>query len=90
MKISDTKPTAPVARSIARYAKVGEATAQPAARPVSDTTSVLGIPDAELTEKVRAAIMRLMEEVESLRRELERSRQRSRGLKTEGRRRPRR
>jgi len=76
MKIGDSKPTTPVARSVAQYAKVGGATARPAARPISDTSSVLGIPDAELTEKVRAAIMRLMEEVETLRRELEQSRQR--------------
>lgn len=75
MKIGDSKPSTPVARSVAQYAKAGAASTQPA-RPVSDTASVLGIPDAELTEKVRSAIMRLMEEVESLRRELEQSRQR--------------
>ncbi|MEX2454783.1 MAG: GGDEF domain-containing protein [Rhodospirillaceae bacterium] len=76
MKIGDSKPSTPVARSVAQYTRAGAASARPGARPVSDTASVLGIPDAELTEKVRAAIMRLMEEVESLRRELEQSRQR--------------
>ena len=75
MKITDSKPTTPIARTAAQYARVGEATAA-APRPIADTASVLGIPDAELTEKVRAAIMRLMEEVETLRRELEQSRQR--------------
>jgi diguanylate cyclase (GGDEF)-like protein len=75
MKIGDSKPASPVARSVARYAQTGEA-ASSAARPIADSASVLGIPDAELTEKVRAAIMRLMEEVESLRRELDQSRQR--------------
>ena len=43
---------------------------------VADTTSVMGIPEAELTPKVRSAIMALMQEVDSLRRELERSKQR--------------
>jgi diguanylate cyclase (GGDEF)-like protein len=37
---------------------------------------VLGIPESELTPKVQGAIMRLMEEVETLRREIEQSRQR--------------
>ena len=76
MKIGDSKPVSPVARSVARYAQAADSSAAGAPRPVSDTASILGIPDAELTEKVRAAIMRLMEEVESLRRELDQSRQR--------------
>jgi len=76
MKIGDSKPASPVARSVARYAQTGEAASSGGARPVADSSSVLGIPDAELTEKVRAAIMRLMEEVDSLRRELDQSRQR--------------
>lgn len=37
---------------------------------------MLGIPESELTPKVQGAIMRLMEEVETLRREIEQSRQR--------------
>ncbi len=36
----------------------------------SDTVSILGIPDAELTPKVRGAIMNLLEEVQNLRQEL--------------------
>jgi len=76
MKIGDSRPTTPVARTAARYAQIGEATAATPARSIADTASVLGIPDAELTAKVRAAIMHLMEEVETLRRELEQSRQR--------------
>jgi diguanylate cyclase (GGDEF)-like protein len=76
MKIGDSKPITPVARSAARYAQIGEATASSPTRSIADTASVLGIPDAELTAKVRSAIMQLMEEVESLRRELEQSRQR--------------
>ena len=76
MKIGDSKPTTPVARSAARYAQVGEATAASQSRSITDTASILGIPDAELTPKVRSAIMQLMEEVESLRRELDQSAQR--------------
>ncbi len=39
-------------------------------------TEVMGIPEAEFTPKVRAAIMALMEEVDKLRRELQQSQQR--------------
>jgi len=61
--------------------RTGSATSTAAATPVaprqiSDTTSVMGIPEAELTPKVRSAIMALMQEVETLRHELERSKQR--------------
>lgn len=38
---------------------------------VSDTAGVLGIPPAEMTEKVRRAIMTLMAEVDNMRNELE-------------------
>jgi len=41
---------------------------------VQDSASVMGIPEAELTSKVRMAIMRLMEEVARLRDELNGSR----------------
>lgn len=76
MKVGDSKPTTAVRRSVARYAQIGEATAPTPAREISDTASILGIPDAELTDKVRSAILQLMEEVETLRRELDQSRQR--------------
>jgi hypothetical protein len=71
MKIVDSKPTTPVARSAARCAQIGEATGASQTRSITDTASILGIPDAELTAKVRSAIMQLMEEVEALRRELD-------------------
>ena len=41
------------------------------ARNISDTSSVLGIPSAEMTPKVRTAIMTLMAEVENMGGELE-------------------
>ncbi|MBK19384.1 MAG: GGDEF domain-containing protein [Rhodospirillaceae bacterium] len=75
MKVSSSRPIVPNARLTAAYARSDES-ATPSARSISDTTNVLGIPDAELTPKVQGAIQRLMEEVESLRRELEQSRQR--------------
>ena len=48
----------------------GSASAAPAPRPV-DEASIMGIPSAELTPKVRAAIDRLLHEVQHLRDELE-------------------
>lgn len=52
------------------------ATTAVAPRQIADTTTVMGIPETELTPKVRSAIMALMQEVETLRHELERSKQR--------------
>lgn len=40
-------------------------------RKISDTTSIMGIPEAEFTPKVREAILTLMEEVDNLRREID-------------------
>lgn len=42
-----------------------------AASPVQDTSSILGIPEAEFTPRVRDAIMKLMAEVDRLRQELQ-------------------
>jgi len=44
-----------------------------APRNVADTATVMGIPEPELTPKVREAIMNLMAEVHSLRQQLERT-----------------
>jgi diguanylate cyclase (GGDEF)-like protein len=60
-------------RSVAQtaYARRVEAAAGPAnSETIAPTASVLGIPEAEFTPKVRDAIMSLMSEVENLRREL--------------------
>lgn len=85
MKLTPTRSvgTTPVAR-VTRAAPAGRtAPAQPAqaaetgaARPVEDTVSVMGIPAAELTPKVRDALMTLMAEVEQMRRELTAARER--------------
>jgi diguanylate cyclase (GGDEF)-like protein len=39
-------------------------------RQIADTASIMGVPEAELTPKVRDALMTLMSEVDALRREL--------------------
>jgi len=41
------------------------------ARNITDTATVMGVPTAELTPKVRDALMRLMAKVESMRQEIE-------------------
>jgi diguanylate cyclase (GGDEF)-like protein len=59
------------------YTRRGEAvTAAPAIEPIAATASVLGIPEDEFTPRVRDAIMTLMGEVDSLRRELDKTRTR--------------
>jgi len=76
MKISGpTGPAGPV-RNVGRGAAAGRGyPAQSAAAipQAADTTSILGIPEAELTPLVRQAIMALMREVDTLRQELERA-----------------
>lgn len=48
----------------------------------ADDIVMLGVPEAELTPKVRASLMALMEDVRALRAELEAARQRVRDLET--------
>jgi diguanylate cyclase (GGDEF)-like protein len=75
MKIDRTKPGTPARKTSAIAAPA--AGAQPSAaapaettRSINDVTSIMGVPEAELTPKVREAILRLLGEVEQLRREL--------------------
>ncbi len=69
MKIERNPPLrGPRSVAASAYARAA-ATAAPAAE-AGPTASVMGIPEAEFTPRVREAIMALMEEVESLRREL--------------------
>ena len=71
MKVERNSPV-PSARSVAQtaYAKRVEAAAGPASLDsVGPAASVLGIPEAEFTPKVRDAIMGLMSEVDSLKAE---------------------
>ena len=63
-------------RSVAAAAYAKRVEAAPAANPgeaLAATASVFGIPENEFTPKVRDAIMSLMGEVDSLRRELDRT-----------------
>ncbi len=71
MRISRTRPIAgvnAVTGSPAVKRDDGARVSDP--REIRDTASVMGIPEAELTPKVRDAIMRLMAEVDSLRQQL--------------------
>jgi diguanylate cyclase (GGDEF)-like protein len=73
MKIGERRPVAGPAGPGSRATSRGPAAASPLPpRAPAATASILGIPEGELTPKVRDAIMALMREVESLRRELDR------------------
>ena len=74
MKIDRTSPRAARARGAAAYARRVEAAAPADAVDAILPASVLGIPEAEFTPRVRDAIMGLMSEVDSLRRELSQTR----------------
>ena len=71
MKIPETRTGSAAPVRPARGAP-GARPAAPA-RAVADSASIMGIPEAELTPKVREAILALMAEVDRLRREVERS-----------------
>ncbi len=77
MKVTDSirapaRPAAPARSSAVSPARGSSAAASAA---VVEPTHVMGIPVAELTPKVRGVVMSLMQEVESLRRELERTKE---------------
>lgn len=61
--------TAPA--SPAKAAKAYSDAATVPRRKISDTTSIMGIPEAEFTPKVREALLTLMQEVDTLRQELD-------------------
>ena len=72
MKVERNSPSRPV-RSVAQTAyarRIEAAEGVDSILPVISAASVLGIPESEFTPKVREAIMGLMTEVDSLRREL--------------------
>src|SRR3546814_14642173 len=64
----------PILRAEAAY-RSAEATQARPAPPAEDVATVVGIPEAELTPKVRQALQQLMAEVYALRPELEEVRQ---------------
>ena len=71
-------PTRPVggAAPVTRKQRAGTAGGSTSARMIADVTTVMGIPEPKFTPKVRAAIMALMQEVESLREEVRRDQSR--------------
>lgn len=70
MKIGDSKPLRPVSGVSATERLRGRSGEAPAGRHVADSASIMGIPEEELTPRVRDALMRLMGEVDQLRREM--------------------
>jgi diguanylate cyclase (GGDEF)-like protein len=85
MKISDKGPKrAAGTTGVGAYAAVKRATekaAEPSTKP-GDVSEILGIPEAELTPRVRDAIMSLMAEVERLRQDLDRTKARLEAVET--------
>jgi len=78
MRITDdeaARGTRPAGGAGPARAEKGAAVPRPAA-PIGDSLSIMGIPEGELTPKVRGAIQMLMAEVERLRREVESGRMR--------------
>ncbi|MFZ1989547.1 MAG: GGDEF domain-containing protein [Alphaproteobacteria bacterium] len=81
IKIEGSRPVAgPLGvtqvRAAGGVARAEPTSAVPAAKSVEDTVLILGIPDAELTPRVRAAISKLMGEVIELKKELEKNKRR--------------
>ena len=77
MVIGPINPSAVgVVKPAARKARTAKDVKSAPVRTVNDVTSIMDIPENEMTPKVRAAIMSLMEEVEHLREELKHSRSR--------------
>lgn len=82
MKVTNTPGvmrTAPTTR-VRRTEKTDSATSTSAPRNINDTVQVLGIPPEEMTARVQQAILGLMEEVDSLRRELDATNRRLREM----------
>jgi len=76
VKVGGTGPVTGVGPSGARSAEKSKRTKKVAApASAADTVSIFGIPEDEMTPKVRAAIMQLMAEVDRMRAELERTQQ---------------
>ena len=78
MKIGESRPGSrpDTTRRTGRAAQAYAASQTRAAQASGDTALIMGIPEPELTPKVREAIMQLMQEVDSLRRELDRTHER--------------
>ena len=82
MKIEGTRPAAPASPASSAYAASPAAHAPPPRLVSTDEILVLGIPEAEQTPRVKAAVARLIDEVIALRRELESAKRRLDELET--------
>ena len=75
MRVPTTGPTRrsePLRRkTVGGVTSVTQAAPPSSVRNIQDTSSIMGIPAGEVTEKVRNAIMTLMSEVDSMRKDLE-------------------
>jgi len=82
MKVTNTPGVIRTAKtgSVRRTSSVSSATSASAPRRIEDTVQVLGIPPEEMTPRVHEAIMMLMQEVDTLRRELESTNRRLREM----------
>jgi diguanylate cyclase (GGDEF)-like protein len=69
--MSSTNTTSPNTTSPADAAKAYSDISTASPRIIADTTTIMGIPEAELTPKVREAILTLMQEVDNLRRSVD-------------------
>ncbi|MGE5202147.1 MAG: GGDEF domain-containing protein [Acidobacteriota bacterium] len=76
MEIRDTKPSSRVASLRRPERAAGAAAAHNASARPLDAVEIAGVPEAELTPKVRQALLTLLAEVDQLRRDLGEARQR--------------
>lgn len=78
MRVTGNNQTGALYGSVSARPSAGAGVTQAAAptRPAADIPTVLGIPQAEFTPRVRDAIMRLMGEVDAMRQELANQRRR--------------
>jgi diguanylate cyclase (GGDEF)-like protein len=76
MEIRDTKPVGRVGATRKTEARAAESTPAATATLPPATVALAGIPESELTPRVREALLQLMGEVDQLRRQLEESRSR--------------
>jgi diguanylate cyclase (GGDEF)-like protein len=74
MEIRDTKPVSRAAPL--RKATTAQSSSASAPAAIEETVSLAGVPEGEMTPRVRQALMSLLGEVDRLRRELEESRNR--------------
>jgi diguanylate cyclase (GGDEF)-like protein len=85
MRVSGTNQPGAMFGSVSARPSVGAGVTQaaPTVRPAPDMASVLGIPASEFTPRVRAAILRLMGEVDAMRQELADQRRRMAAVETD-------